>query len=623
MEFIRDDMLPGLKLFLTEDDEKMRRWYVFEEDFADDQCWGESARKIVGCITIFWEEKRLDFHVNDFWFEKPRINHQRKGYGTRIMYYIENVLAPQYPDFEITINNYQEYLDFKEHIEEKIRASLNIVVFGNDEALIQTLEDRGYKKIYNMKSYAAGLSFLEEQPELVSQIHYIFYKNLDSFPEEYRFNNRKTDLAFSSIDDYCKKFIYPAQKDITSYYRNFPRVINYEFEVGKSNNMTCDDYMQKLETNLFPMLRIQNLTKEPLPMEIPVGEKKEIKDVQGLSILCLSSGESLEYYINSLKEKGIKNVSIVDDNNYSLEKYVSQLGNYDVIIGSNHYSSRLLSTPILTEIKEQTRLKGHNNVLVATYNYGFFVDRDRGVSGTNEVKYCLLGENEDVKKEYSFQVLCNEPSSMYDMLEDYGVDHCNFETVFLKVIETIIREYFDYINSKGASIPCDQFSSYLELQAECDALEDKKQEENQKREAFYSDFDTLHNNVLSYLSLRNNTSIRRIEEVSVEEKNDYVRICFLLNGICKGAVSIPKKVQTKGRIFTMEIPGKNGALLPSKEVILLYPGDEGDNSVPTLSENELRLLQGICKRVKTYVTPLLEESGVKKKFVPEKKKQNS
>ena len=92
-------------MYLEENNENVRRWFLFEEAFRADTLEGVGSN-IVGSICIYWQERIIDFHVNNHILLGEKKNYQGKGYGTMIMHYIENEMLPDLPPgFKITNKN--------------------------------------------------------------------------------------------------------------------------------------------------------------------------------------------------------------------------------------------------------------------------------------------------------------------------------------------------------------------------------------------------------------------------------------------------------------------------------------------------------------------------------------
>ena len=100
MNFIRDEKLNGLKLFMRDDGEKIKTYYIYEEDF-EDFISKNNFRNIVGMISIRKTKKIVDFSINH------TEDNKKNAYQASILDYIYNKILPTFTDknnWNVTIN---------------------------------------------------------------------------------------------------------------------------------------------------------------------------------------------------------------------------------------------------------------------------------------------------------------------------------------------------------------------------------------------------------------------------------------------------------------------------------------------------------------------------------------
>lgn len=112
MNFVQDEKLKNLKLFMREDAEIAKVFYIFEKDF-EGSIEPENIHKIVGTLLIHKKCKVIDFKINKY----ISVNYRNKGYGTLILNYIHAKILPKFDDkdeWNITINwskeNYENFV---------------------------------------------------------------------------------------------------------------------------------------------------------------------------------------------------------------------------------------------------------------------------------------------------------------------------------------------------------------------------------------------------------------------------------------------------------------------------------------------------------------------------------
>lgn len=625
-------------MYLEENNENVRRWFLFGEAFRADTLEGVGSN-IVGSICIYWQERIIDFHVNNHILLGEKKNYQGKGYGTMIMHYIENEMLPDLPPgFKITNKNCRgedKFSTFKQSVEEKIRSSLNVLVIGVDEFLIRELKAKGYKKIYNIKSYVAAVTFLEDHKDIAAHIHLVFFKKSDH--QVYTEVRERLDAIFSyQFETYNSYLVNPIKKEHVHFHyweNEFPRIFSYDEPLLKGDNnvdvqyysivahdwfkTTYTSYISYVEKQIFSLLKVGCLNREELPIALPFSKENRVKKLEDLRILLLVGSDNFSYFKEYFAKKGITHISLFQDSNSSyLCNALYQMGDVDIVIASDIFSYGLLSNYL--EAKEQAKLCGRDTILLACYDDSSIYN---GITLDNSVKYRLIDKEDVIRNNYIFRMIYDDDSSL--------PVHRDYEYVVARIAETVIREYLNFINSKGASISCEQFTTYQQLDNQCEEYiknmlqeENRKAEEKQKEDLFYQKFDDLKSNLLRYLEVSRIPSIEKVEEVSIEEQSDYIRVCFLIKGTIRGALSIPTRKQENGRIFTLELQGKNGRLQPAHSVCLRYNEEDGDPSYVSPSEKELQFFEGICKRVDTYINPAVERAldNSNRPFVPRKKR---
>ena len=113
----------GLKLFMREDTENAKMYYIFENDFNEDIINDENLHKIVGTILVEKNRKIIDFKINKYSTRYPCIDYQNRGYGTAVLNYIYDDILSKLADrneWSIKINWSSELFEsFKKRLKEK------------------------------------------------------------------------------------------------------------------------------------------------------------------------------------------------------------------------------------------------------------------------------------------------------------------------------------------------------------------------------------------------------------------------------------------------------------------------------------------------------------------------
>ncbi len=285
---------------------------------------------------------------------------------------LEETAGKELVDYFRTLN-IKDYFDRKAKREKIYRRALpqhaRILLISESSEDYDDLVNQGFSQINWFRSYVLASKFFKENHQKLEDHNLIILgeSGIERYPYEVEGDRVIFDLArekniakieinrYSDSTGFSMSFENPSigiYKNI--YAKSFNEVMNGIVECASGNFIIEND----IEKNIsFERIKI-NAETDKLPLPTKKGNVR-------ILYLISCNNDYVEDIQKKIDERGL-DVTLVPDNNFAMLRHVYQhLGEYDIIIASSSFSSRLLKLTV--ESVEQSNITGRQKVLLSTY----------------------------------------------------------------------------------------------------------------------------------------------------------------------------------------------------------------------------------------------------------------
>ncbi len=314
---------------------------------------------------------------------------------------------------------YKEKEEFLKKQKEKLLNNANILLISDDEEEYNNIKNFGFKKIDWFKSGVVADNYFKKNKKKLDKYHILIEGSHPYLDIGYQFKNElgKNENIFRSWYYKCtvnNGFVEHFSEDFTDEltHRSW-QVLSPDYNDILNGIVTASimkDVLGKMDKkylNAKPIEINNNPNKLPLP-----NKKEDIK------ILYLRNYYNASDYANNIAKKLELNVDFKKDDNNGIKNYIAKcMGDYDIIIADNIYSSQILN--FKKEALEQCKEKGRDLALFLTYenNETYYSDENGnlvfGKLGNElKLKYILidkLSKDNDIKENNFCVINGNNP----------------------------------------------------------------------------------------------------------------------------------------------------------------------------------------------------------------------
>lgn len=526
-------------------------------------------------------------------------------------------------DFVLDFVNKMDIVEFKSKKEgiikeqtKKILENGNILLISDQEEEYKALKEYGFKNIDWFKSYVrADRYFLNATPEL-DKYHIIIEGNqkifssswdnplwLKKYIKELEDNKEVISSSISVYEALQKVSLYTKDLKINNYHGiesvDFKSTLDCLAMIAIASEI-MNKKMPKKEYGSIGIYENVNQNQTVFP------KKKE--DLKILFLVPYLNDDSVEI----ARKLGL-NIDFLDDNNYTFKSRVyNQLGDYDIIIGSEMYSQRIAYCSM--ESTEQCKDRGRKQTLLLTYR-----DNDDRWNKSNRIdlRYSFGGEQAttDVQSCTYNQLIPDYDSIPYE--DRYRVMGEYAKTSILEEAVSLYNEKLLEINNEG--ITDLDFKRANEYQEEYDQFREQKRKEEQeeyerKQEEMkpIHQYDFIYSQISRYLDFKNSDRIfHEPEDIEIKITEQGIQIKSLFGDKVLSAITISKTGPLKEydfRIFSVATLSSKGKL-SKPEIVSVHTSEWDDKEgIPKRpNEAQQKAMDALEKKVNAVIKPLNEK----------------
>lgn len=343
------------------------------------------------------------------------------------------------------------------------------------------------------------------------------------------------------------------------------------------------------------------------------------KKKKDLKILLLSHTKDRELQSKLENSLGV-NITIKEEDNYAFEDIVWDLGEYDIIIGSDLYSGRI--PLVYTECSTQCKYTGRPLVTLVSYKdhageiCSNDVVEDNYVKGSNiSLQYSYGGYSLQEDTFYRTEYVAPRIVSI-DIENDGFVQYDQKRQSDLEsVLEVAVRLYNDKAGEMGNRLQdALGFKSPSEFY-----LYSRKlfEEEKSRREELLMPIrmiDDISGMIKDFLKYRKlSLIIDKIPDINIRESETGHRVEIVLKGKVLSSLTFSKGSEAVKnlRVFNIQMITKKGTLSAPVNVGV-YPDVLKQLNVPRRpDEREWSVINAIYKKLQTDVLPIIESAKAK------------
>lgn len=528
-------------------------------------------------------------------------------------------------DFALNFVNKINEEEFKEE-KEKIRKEQtknivengNILLISDQEEEYKALKEYGFLNIDWFKSYVRADRYFSNATSELDKYHMIIEGNQKIFSSDW--DNKlwlkkyikeledKKEVINSSIS------VYEALKKVSLYTKDL-KINNYH-RIENVNLISTFDCL----TMIAIASEIMN-KKMPKKEYRPIGIYENVyqnqiafpKKKEDLKILFLDTIRVSEDSIDIAKELGL-NIDFLEDNNYTFTSRIyNQLGDYDIIIGSEMYSQRIAYC--FMESTEQCKDRGRELALLLTYRNN---DNSWGKCNNIRLYYSLGGEQASAASVKNIEYKQLIPD--YDSIPDekrYRVTERYAKTSILEAAVTLYNDELIRINHKGiADLDFKSANKYQEEYYGFQVEKRKKEKEAyQRREEELKpirQYDFICEQIVKYLDYKNKGRIYyEPEDIEIKETEEGIQIesFFGNKAVSNITVSKPKPIKQQDfRIFSIATLSNKGKL-SKPEIVSVHTSEWNDKEEIPKRPNgaQTKAMDALEKKVNAVIKPLNEK----------------
>ena len=595
----------------------------------------------VKCYNQYYEQfgKYIDIHRNGCITLKDNITlntlieDDNCTLKEKIMDIVDGDIKKFFEMFDI-----EEYKNRKfNYLEEQKKLLLEkatILLISDAEEDYDALVKYGFKNIDFFKSIIRADKYFKENPDEFDKYVIILEGHQSATKCCFGGNVDLIDRLYRTLDNesiiYTPYSIYSHSGDFVALFSDYKNRRCWEVK-EKSYDDLFDRLIQCASINQI-LDKVSNKEFKPIQDYINPNKLELPTKKSDLKILYLDSVEVSDFANDIANELGL-NVTFKEDNNYSLGRFVkSYLGDYDIIIVSDTYSSSILG--MNNESTEQCKDTGRNLTLLVTYNkdiiWQFYYDyKDefdyQGIGDKINLKYIFGGNvasNSGVEdKEYRVLRQAKEAEEIQS-LEKYRLSAiCGMRSI----LEEALNIYNNALLESQNLGLCDfDFKSAEEYDNEYAKAEEAIKLRRQLELQPIRDFDSLSYNLSCYLNYKKKGLVpSRLDGIKIRETKDGIYVENIYNNRVLCAITISKKKSEENlRVFSIQTTTKKGNLgEPQMTGLYTHKFEALENIPDRPNENQMNALKSLYKKVNFVVVPLNKEACNKQYNLQEKENQ--
>lgn len=257
----------------------------------------------------------------------------------------------------------------------------NILLLSDKEYEYKVLKEAGYKNVFWFKSCLRAYEYFKDHQEELIKYDVMLLGSYDLMDlSEYKYSqvfyyriNREEKRPYMRF--FSSKFECEEEK------KKF--FISYPYYDGDGE--TKEEFLRALERTIPDVLRGEKLS-------IPDIEDKEAilpDSKEDVKILFMNYATMNREFVESLfREAGFTNFNFIESSNFSLDKSVENLSDYDLVIGDFDYNAKLVH--LGDEFQDYMRDKGKNIYFVCydyEYRKGYFLVEGIATNKPEEKNY--------------------------------------------------------------------------------------------------------------------------------------------------------------------------------------------------------------------------------------------
>lgn len=322
----------------------------------------------------------------------------------------EDIIKKHFDDLDVN-KYYEEKEKFLKKQKEEILNNANVLLISDDDEEYNNIKSFGFKKVDWFKSSVVADNYFKKNKKVLNKYHILIEGSQPYLDVKYEFKNKLNENGNIVRSWYyrCTVNNRPGEhfsgdfSDELTYYGwkvlspNYNDILNGVVTVSIMKEVLSK--IDKKYLNAKPIEITKNLSRLPLP-----SKKQDIK------IFCLRGYIDFNHVISASKSLGL-NVTFIEDSDS--KKYIDRhMGDYDIIIASDSYSSKILN--LKKEAIEQCKETGRKLALFMTYESSgaYYCDENGdwsfGKFGQElKLKHILIDESlkDNDIKENSFYVI--------------------------------------------------------------------------------------------------------------------------------------------------------------------------------------------------------------------------
>lgn len=523
--------------------------------------------------------------------------------------------------------NSKDYYNRKKVLlnDNKRRAGLlaRILLISDNEDDYKTLQKEGYRNIDYFKSVIVADKYFKDKKEKLYDYHLVLLGdtpiNSDAFDE----TDLERFIKKISITTNLKYLCYSNNSfEDNESYLLYEKIGRDAYSIEENSKEGFLEAINKytfisLITELLKRNEFKKIPKyqEQINPELPLPRKKS-----ELKILYL------DHYGNSEEEKMIAeelglDITFIQDDNFAFKKNCKdKLGDYDIIIGSDAYSSILQK--LKTESEEQCKLTGRQLVLLMNYRTDPHISFDpktctyaEGLGSDVTLKYIIAGSDKDKTTSIKYKLFRKAKYGSND-LDDKWVGYANKRySQTRSIISSAVNIYNDFILNSHTEIEDNDLDSIEDFNNEFSEESNKSDIEKSIRLKAIEEFDEMRNTISKYIELfTNNFTIDVPKEIKIRETENHFTIKILKESKTIAVLKYEKRINGRTREFELQILNKKGKLSKSE----MYHMTSGAK----LSDNIQKVMNAIEKKVMKEIKPI-NETAMKRTIsdIPKKKRR--
>lgn len=510
------------------------------------------------------------------------------------------------------VNNYFKKFNLEKFYKQKkkrfaskkrvLQKQANILLVSSCEEDYEALKNYGFENISYFRSIKRADEYFNNHPEEINNYDIYLRGNHSVFHEYHEFKCINNDnLVEYWLSTYDGNEVWSCSF--------------YDHKLGTSYSLKRISHERLLDNIVINCITNHHLDEpkkrpsfEALKDYINPNKLELPKRKSDLKILFLGSGNEITY--SGLFEELGLNVTYAEDMNPALYDHVEKrLGEFDIILASRTYSSRLLYMNL--ESTEQCKDTGRRFTTLVVYD-----DFEKNVSGQGDWRTPAYYGTE-IKLEYSFGGELSE-GLKYESKE-YRTIICSAEgltespsyslkkqVLAKNVLEEAVNIYSDTLKQLGeAGIENLDFNSAEDYDKEYQETVENEEKERQKYLGPILEYNRLVSRISQYLDYRKEGYIKEpLVGLRIKLADDSVHIENISQDRILCTMTIPLSyVENDLRVFSVQTLNKKG-VLGKPEIVGLYTKRHEQFSVPKRPDDkQMSVIEAIENKVEAVIGP--------------------